>query len=190
MRPNKNPAFWPGAAPQAEVRRCDHDGCAEAGVHRAPRGREALTRYYWFCLDHVREYNKSWNFYAGMSAEEVEHYVREDVVGWRPTWPIGVRGRRFGGAGPRFFDPFGFFRDPGAGPKEDEAEAAASRKSPEGRALAVFELHPPIGFAAIKARYKELVKRHHPDAHGGDKGSEEKLKLINEAYGILKRFFA
>ena len=82
-------------------------------------------------------------------------------------------------------------RHPAAGPEQDEAEAAAAPpKSPESRALALFDLNPPIGFAAIKARYKELVKRHHPDAHGGDKGSEEKLKLINEAYAVLKRFFA
>ena len=188
----KNLASEREAAPGEGFRRCDYDGCGEAGVHRAPRARDALNSYYWFCLDHVREYNRAWNFYAGMSAEEVEHYVREDVVGWRPTWPIGVRGRRFTAADSGFFDPFGFFKEPGRRPAEEEAgtEPAASRKSPESRALALFDLRPPISFAAIKARYKELVKRHHPDAHGGDKGSEEKLKLINEAYGVLKRFFA
>jgi len=194
MRQSKNSACDRAAAPEAEFRRCEHEGCGEPGVYRAPRGRDALNSYYWFCLDHVREYNKAWNFYAGMSAEEVEHYVREDVVGWRPTWPIGLKTRRFDRRGSRFFDPFGFFEDPGDGAKphngESQAEAALPKKSPEGRALAIFNLRPPVALAAIKARYKELVKRHHPDAHGGDKGAEEKLKLINEAYGILKRFFA
>jgi hypothetical protein len=193
MSQTRNSVFLHEAAgAETGFRRCEHAGCVEPGVHRAPHGRDALNTYYWFCLDHVREYNKSWNFYAGMSAEEVEHYVREDVVGWRPTWPIGLRGRRFNGSGSRFFDPFGFFEDPRAKPEEKAAEAAAPPplKSPEGKALAIFNLHPPIGFAAIKARYKELVKRHHPDAHGGDKDAEERLKLINEAYGILKRFFA
>jgi DnaJ-domain-containing protein 1 len=191
MRQSKNPASEREAAAGTEFRRCDHEGCVEPGVHRAPRAPDSLKTYYWFCLDHVREYNKSWNFYAGMSSEEVERYVREDVVGWRPTWPIGIRGRRFQGKRSRFFDPFGFFTDSETGNAEREPEAEApSQKSPEGKALAIFNLRPPISFAAIKSRYKELVKRHHPDAHGGDKGAEEKLKLINEAYGILKRFFA
>lgn len=191
MRQSKNPASEGEAAPGAGFRRCDHEGCVEPGVHRAPRGRDALKSYYWFCLDHVREYNKAWNFYAGMSSAEVEHHVREDVVGWRPTWPIGVKGRRLKGAAARFFDPFGFFAESEPGKAEAEPEGAAlPTKSPEGKALALFNLRPPITFAAIKSRYKELVKRHHPDAHGGDKGAEEKLKLINEAYGILKRFFA
>lgn len=200
MRQSKNPAPERGAAgPDAEFRRCDHQGCAESGVHRAPRGRDSLNTYYWFCLDHVREYNRTWNYYQGMSRDEVEHHVREDVVGWRPTWPIGLRGRRRSRPASRFFDPFGFFEDPNAamgdggngnGSADDGAGHDLPAKSPERRALALFNLNPPIHFAAIKARYKELVKRHHPDAHGGDKSSEEKLKLINEAYGILKRFFA
>lgn len=196
MRQSKNSRFdRADAAGGAAFRRCDHDGCNEAGVHRAPRDRGALNTYFWFCLDHVREYNRSWNYYAGMPPDEVERHVREDVVGWRPTWPIGIRGRRFAnGRKSRFFDPFGFFFDPEVN-SEDAATDNPNRdaglgKSPEGKALALFNLRPPISFAAIKSRYKELVKRHHPDAHGGDKTSEEKLKLINEAYGILKRFFA
>lgn len=194
MRPSKNSAVERAEGrPGAGFRRCDHEGCGEAGAYRAPRDRDALNTYYWFCLEHVREYNKSWNYYAGMSTDEVERHVREDIVGWRPTWPIGIRARHFSnGSKSRFFDPFGFFSDPDV--KTDEAEdpngAALPTKTPEGNALALFNLRPPISFAAIKSRYKELVKRHHPDAHGGDKASEEKLKLIIEAYGILKRFFA
>lgn len=174
-------------------RRCDHEGCDGAGEFRAPRGRDALRTYYWFCLDHIREYNKAWNYFAGMSREEVEHYVREDVVGWRPTWPIGLR-QRFG-RGPRFYDPFGFFAAEGKRGRTEEKTETASEddyvpNTREGKALALLNLRPPITLSAIKRRYKELVKRHHPDANNGDKSAEEKLKLINEAYGILKRLFA
>lgn len=175
-------------------RRCDHEGCANPGEFRAPRGRDSLKTYYWFCLDHVREYNKAWNYYAGMSREEVEHHVREDIVGWRPTWPVGLRGRF--GRGARFYDPFGFFTGAEPGPNgEDEngggeAEPEYGPQTREGKALAQLNLRPPITLQAVKMRYKELVKRHHPDANNGDKVAEEKLKLINEAYGILKRFFA
>ncbi len=180
----------------AAMRRCDHEDCVEPGVYPAPRNRDSLKPYYWFCLDHVREYNRAWNYFAGMSVDEVEHFVREDIVGWRPTWPVGLRGKRFG-RGRHFYDAFGFFKDKHAGPEDASGGSGGNGsstpfvpKSREGRALALFNLKPPIGFAAIKARYKQLVKRHHPDANNGDKRSEEKLKLINEAYGILKRFFA
>jgi DnaJ-class molecular chaperone len=121
-----------------------------------------------------------------MSADEVEAYIREDVVGWRPTWPIGpgpfpgaIRGNKH--------DPFGLF---GEARVNGEASARSrqcwSRRSPERKALSVFNLEPPVTLADLKARYKELVKRHHPDANGGDKTAEEKLKRINEAYRVLK----
>ncbi len=54
------------------------------------------------------------------------------------------------------------------------------------QALAVFEIEPPFTLVRLKARYKVLVKLHHPDAHGGDKAAEEKLKIINQAYATLK----
>ncbi|MGB8274863.1 MAG: J domain-containing protein [Alphaproteobacteria bacterium] len=174
-------------------RPCEHPGCTNAGLHRAPRARDDLRNYYWFCLDHVRAYNRSWNFYAGMSEQEVESSVREDVVGWRPTWPIGMAARFGRAAAKRFRDPFGFFADAAADeesrPRHGSAGAsgASPGKAPESQAFALFELRPPVSLANLKARYKELVKRHHPDANGGDKAAEEKLKLINHAYGLLKR---
>ena len=189
MRRYKN--LGPDAEAAPVRRRCEHEGCENAGEFRAPRGRDSLRTYYWFCLDHIREYNKAWNYYAGMSREEVEHHVREDIVGWRPTWPVGLRGRF--GRGGRFYDPFGFFKGGEADAEAENAESLANEYAPdtkEGKALAQLNLRPPITFSAIKSRYKELVKRHHPDANNGDKGAEEKLKIINEAYGILKRFFA
>jgi DnaJ-domain-containing protein 1 len=139
----------------------------------------------------VRQYNRAWNFYAGMTAEEVEAYIRADVVGWRPTWPMDAHGHPVGGArqgGMR--DPFGFFNATRAG-GETEAESRFGwpRRSPARKALTVFNLEPPVTLAELKTRYKELVKRHHPDANGGDRASEEKLKRITEAYRILKTAF-
>lgn len=184
------------AGPDGSSKPCDHPGCQAAGAFPAPKDRTNLRDFLWFCLDHVREYNRTWNFYEGMSADEVETFVREDVVGWRPTWPMGLK-QGFGRMGAGIRDPFGFFAD--------EAAAESARKSagtdgpdgnggskdpelPERRAFALFELDPPVTLARLKARYKELVKRHHPDANGGDKAAEEKLKLINAAYGLLKRW--
>ena len=176
----------PGA-PEVPARPCDSPGCAQEGEYRAPRGRSDLRSYYWFCLDHVREYNASWNYYAGMSEAEVEAAIRADTTWQRPSWPLGswhtqYRGRR------RINDPYGVF--------EDEAETArtqARAKKPDParteheKALAVLQLTGEATTAAIKTRYKELVKRHHPDANGGDRASEERLKVINQAYSTLMR---
>ena len=75
--------------------------------------------------------------------------------------------------------------------KKKDANGGAAAKLGEAlrRAFAVLDLEPPVEFKAVKARYKELVKRHHPDANGGDRAAEERLKTINEAYTVLKGFY-
>lgn len=170
------------------LRVCDHPGCAEGGEYRAPRSRDRLGDYFWFCLEHVREYNKSWNYYAGMSDAEVEADLRRTTTWDRPTWRFGLgdaaaRGQTFR----RVRDPFGVFDDDGA----DDIRTGPARPSslsPEGRAFAVMALEPPLTLEQLKRRYKELVKKHHPDANGGDRDAEERLKSINEAYTTLRRF--
>jgi hypothetical protein len=157
---------------------CDHPGCAGAGDYRAPRSRDRLHVFYWFCLDHVRAYNAQWNYYAGMSPAEVEAAIRADTVWQRPTWPLGSRSGLFN-ARVRDFGLFGFEDD-------DERTLRNRPQTEQERALAVFELAPPVTLDGLKARYKALVKLHHPDAHGGDKAAEERLKVINQAYSTLK----
>ncbi len=188
-----------GAAPPPEsgaARGCDHPGCAGEGLYKAPRSPEALRSYYWFCLDHVRDYNRAWNFCAGRTAEEVEAFLRQDTVGWRPTWPMSGAYGFARISRERLRDPFRFFaggaRRAGADGADgaETGDAAWPRGAKERRALALFDLEPPVTSRALKERYKELAKRHHPDATGGDKASEEKLKLINEAYRVLKLAFA
>jgi hypothetical protein len=170
--------------PSPATRICEHPGCDAVGEHRAPRSRAALHLFYWFCLDHVRAYNAAWTYNAGMSSDEVEREIRNDTVWQRPTWPMGSRTGP--GAPPRFRDygMFGF---------EDEAQTDQREQPPKRRqmsqqeqALAIFNLATPLTLVGLKARYKELVKLHHPDVHGGDKAAEERLKVINLAYAMLK----
>jgi hypothetical protein len=145
-----------------------------------------MNAYYWFCLDHVRAYNAAWNYYAGMSEVEIERDVRQDTVWQRPTWPLGWRI-----AGRPWRDPLHLYQN-------DEHEAGAqaphARRRPmseDEKALAVFELDPPFELAELKSRYKLLVKLHHPDANGGNKEAEERLKIITRAYALLKtRYFS
>jgi DnaJ domain len=176
---------------------CEWPGCAHAATHRAPKGRNHEREYWRFCLDHVREYNHSYNFFAGMSEDAVARYQKDAVTGHRPTWKMGmVGGKRTGKSGSgRFFayeaadDPFGMFGELGGRTRHADTRQEAERRAvrnAERKALHTLGLETDAERAEIKARFKELVKRHHPDANGGDRGSEDKLREIIEAYNYLK----
>ena len=75
-------------APGAEVRACDWEHCEAEGLHPAPKSRSRLQDRYWFCKEHARAYNRAWNYYAGMSADEIERERRKDTIWQRPTWPF------------------------------------------------------------------------------------------------------
>lgn len=173
---------------------CEWVGCAGPATHRAPKGGD---RAYWkFCLEHVREFNQSYNFFAGMSDDAVARYQKDALTGHRPTWKLGmVGGKRTGrGQADRFFaegetdDPFDLFSG-GGSRTEQHAKADAERRAirnAERKALNTLDLEIDAEKDEVKARFKELVKRLHPDANGGDRGSEDKLREIIEAYKYLK----
>ena len=169
------------------TRACHHPGCEAVGEFRAPRSRETLREYYWFCLDHVRAYNAAWNYYAGMNEREIEAHIRNDTTWWRPTWPFGPKARRYDADVEEWLHRFETFGDaPGAKEQPGEARSSRAPRNAEKAALAVLDLELPLTLKGLKTRYKELVKRFHPDANGGNKESEEQLKLINRAYATLK----
>lgn len=176
-------AWMETTPPQPQTRCCEWPGCACAGEYRAPRSREALRSYRWFCLEHVRRYNASWNYYAGMSADEIEADVRRDTVWGRPTWRPGT-----GYNGPwfspdRLNDDFGLFGEHDSARKNrTNGEQRPAARSAEAKALGVLGLEAPTTVARVRARYRELVKRYHPDANNGDKAAEEKFKEISQAY--------
>jgi hypothetical protein len=174
------------AASESGVPRCDHSNCAEPGLYRAPKSRDRLNDYFNFCLEHVRAYNKSWNYFEGMGAEAIEHQIRRDTVWDRPTWPLG--GWRI----PQREDVNRTFRRAMGLDEEGEPVSEARSHLPklnaaEQQALRVLELRPGVTWDEIKARYKGLAKLLHPDANGGDKLAEERLKLVNQAYSTLKQ---
>ena len=164
------------------------EGCDAPGEYRAPRSRTNLNEFYWFCLEHVREYNRAWNFCAGMSEREIEKEIRNDTVWRRPTWPLGNKRpqAQYAFEAGHFGDGFGLGDDVRGRANGNGGGPAAT--TAERQALETMELAPPLNLTHLKARYKELVKRYHPDANGGDSAAEERLKDINEAYTTLKRF--
>ena len=174
---------------------CQWDGCKEAGTHRAPVGRMKEGEYFKFCFDHVREYNKGFNYFSGVPDSEIARFQKEAMTGHRPTWTMGINGgtqsspdvaqQRSGRAGyyNRIRDPFNLFN----GPKDPRQPRERKAKPLEAKALETLGLDAKATGAAIKSRYKELVKRHHPDANGGDKRSENRLREIIQAYNYLKQ---
>jgi hypothetical protein len=178
---------------------CDWEGCGEHGLYRAPKGNRAEGQYHNFCLEHVRHYNSAYNFFSGMNADEVEAAVsRNAQTDGRPSWGLGTKP---GSAGPRM--PYGNMRNPEARRFADPlnifaryARAQARNPQPQERARPIHEpdrraletlgIHGAPRADEIKKAYKSLVKIHHPDANGGDRSSEDRLRTIIAAYTHLK----
>lgn len=172
-----------------QLRTCDHPDCDIVAEFRAPKSRDQLREYYWFCLEHVREYNRAWNFYVGMNEQQIESEVRHDTVWQRPSWPFGARagnGAHFGFQFTGLKDHFEFFTESSKADGNTNG-CRFPQNTPEGRALAAMDLDVSLTLTSLKTRYKELVKRLHPDANGGDKAAEERLKDINDAYQTLRK---
>lgn len=186
------------SAERQGVPQCNWPGCAEAGCHRAPKGRGREGEYYVYCLDHVRAYNKSYNYFSGMSDEDVAHYQKSSVYGHRPTWSSGVNswsGSGFGSAAharsrykPDFTttDPFEMFNSARAG-SEQAGEGKRMIRNAERKSLRALDLETDASAKEIKTRFKVLVKQHHPDINGGDKQSEDRLREVIQAYNHLKQ---
>jgi len=185
---------------RAEHPCCEWPGCSGAATHRAPKGRNREKEYWRFCLGHVREYNHSYNFFAGMTDDDIARYQKEAMVGHRPTWKMGMNGGRpatrshsarfqpnLDGAD----DPLDLARHFGSAATGGEGDRSRRReprivRNAERRALDALGLDPGATTAEIKLRFKMLVKRHHPDANGGDRSSEDQLREIIQAYNYLK----
>jgi len=190
--------------PEEELatRPCEWAGCTRPGPHRAPKAPGHLDEFRWFCQTHARAYNRAWNFFSDMSDEEVAEYQAATVMGERPTWPMGAnawdrKGRkkpppgfvpgkskprdRFGLGGAT--DPFGFIGD-----HETRAEPERRRHIPklQKKALETLHLDERATMDDVRQRYKELVKRFHPDANGGDRGAEDRLRDVINAYRTLR----
>ena len=175
-------------------RRCEHPGCLATATSKAPKSRERLNEHYWFCQPHAAEYNRTWNFFAGMSDGEIDQRrTAEAATGDRPTWQF--RASRFSReaasfashASKGFADPLGVFR--AAAKRRAEAEATPDRRLGrlERNALADLDLSDSAKGPEIRARYTELLKRCHPDSNGGDRSAEHKLQRVLKAYKLLRQ---
>lgn len=168
---------------------CEWAGCNERGTHRAPKGRDRENEYWRFCLYHVREYNQSYNFFAGMSDDAVMAYQKDALTGHRPTWKMGTGkggmrpdARMFGTHG----DPFGLFSEGLRAEHQHRTDTGRPVRNAERKALDALGLEVSATPQQVKARFKELVKRHHPDVNGGDRSTEGRLVEVIQSYNYLK----
>ena len=171
-------------------RACDHAGCRAPATTRAPKSREMLDQHYWFCQPHAAEYNKSWNFFAGMSDAQVAEAQAARAHGDRPTWQF--KASRFSReaasiaakSGEGMADPLGVL---GAKRKREREAPVRHLGKLDRMALIDLDLPEEATGPQIRARYTELVKRCHPDANGGDRSAETRLQRVIKAYKTLQK---
>ena len=164
------------------ARICDFAGCEAAADHRAPKSKVDLDKFYWFCLQHVAAYNRSWDYFQGMGQEEIEKFRTDSMTGHRPTWKLGERGYAAWMDG-RVKDHHNVLNESAYQPSPRKFVPRYTKQQRQN--LAKLDLDETATLQDIKMRYKQLVKRFHPDANGGDKQAEERFKSINEAYSNL-----
>lgn len=169
---------------------CDFPGCQKFGEYPAPKGRQSANRlnesdWFWFCLEHVRQYNAAWNYFSDMSEAEIESIRRSDVTWNRPTWsPSRIFARIK--AGYTFEDPFSFFTEQVKAQTTQDLPPSPKIEERELDALSQLELGYPYNKKTLRTQYLKLVKKYHPDLHQGAHHLEEKLKKINTAYRFLR----
>lgn len=183
----KNYIWWHNPEKVDQTIICERKGCNKKGEYKAPISSNNLGQYQFFCLDHIIEFNKSWNFFDGLSEQQL-HFELEKQFYQGESWPFGVKKdapHYFNSARMKqTYDPFGFFKEKTKA--QASSNSAPALTSDESKALALLELDMPFTLEALKKSYYRLARLYHPDSHSG-KANEDMLKSINEAYSIAQK---
>lgn len=180
-------------AAEASGRPCDYPECKASGAFRAPKSREQLDEFFWFCKDHIREYNLKWNFFDGTSDEEFKKIVEKDRLWERETKPFSKKddGNAWARMGVR--DPLEILGEKGTRNPGAQPAGGATRKLPptERKALEILDARDTMTKPEIRKQYKALIKVLHPDMNGGDRSQEEMLQEVVWAWDQIKdsRYF-
>jgi curved DNA-binding protein CbpA len=187
-----------GKEEKPTVQACQWDGCASKGTHKAPVGRMKEGEYFHFCVHHVKEYNKGFNYFSGLPDNEIARFQKEALTGERPTWKAGVNSAASAQARAAAADPSKIrwgrsnarssARESLGGERTTRFEASNKGTKPlETKALETLGLPSNATKEMVKLKYKELLKTHHPDTNGGDRSTEDRLHEVIHAYKILKQ---
>ncbi len=180
---HKSPEFE-DLSEDVKLHSCDMPNCGNEGEHKAPKHR-ALNEHYRFCTDHVKEYNKAWDFFSGMSASDVQNHMNSSRYGDRPTWKYAADKDMEDELYKEAKNTYNY----GAKENSSKHKFNGDTNTPEYEAMAIMGLSPPVTLDEIKKRYKTLAKKYHPDLNREDPNAEELLKTINMSYTILKLAF-
>lgn len=177
---------------ETSTRQCEHPGCEEQGQYRAPKSPDILDDYYWFCKEHVREYNLKWNFFGSTTEDEMQDQLDKDRVWERETKPFGKVGEEA-----RAWSRLGI-DDPhqvlgGNATMNPGKSITGTRQLPptERKAVDILEAKDHWTKAEVRKQYKVLIKVLHPDMNGGDRSQEEQLQEVVWAWEQIKdsRYF-
>jgi len=190
----------PGKAKKAEptTRMCEAPDCVGPGNCRVSKSPRNLSEYIWYCSTHARLHNEAWDYFKDMDDDEIQKFREDALTGHRPTWGLGVNAAPgYQAAGPDFRtrtrhgapfrDAFGFFGETARPEPGPQAPARRKPRTLERQALQTLGVDETASLNEIKSRYKELVKKHHPDANGGDRSAEERLRKVIQAYDYLRK---
>ena len=162
---------------------CEWENCTQCGKFKAPLEKDNSKSYKWLCEKHIKLFNKSWNYFDGMSQNEIETFLKSDITWHRPTQKFGSHDNFFSILwNNALSDKFNFFK------QEKILNNLNHRKLTEKDidALKIMGLDSSAKWTDIQKKFKTLVKKLHPDRNAGNKELENKLKKITLAYSHLK----
>jgi len=167
-----------------DIKKCNVNGCNMEAKYKAPSSPDELDNYIWFCLQHIKEYNKKWNFFANMSADEIEEFLENDIIGHRKTKKMAANNKYFENVSRISESIFASFK--GIDKSSINSGLISSKYL---NALAIIGIdNKNVTLEEIKTKFKRIVKELHPDTVGENKNNTEKLTKVLEAYKILKEY--
>ena len=161
---------------------CEWNSCKEKGKFKAPIEKDNSKKFKWMCEEHIKLFNKNWNYFDGMSQGEIEHFLKSDLTWHRPTQKFGSSDNFFNILwNNALSDKFKIFNG-------DRISREKMKKLDEKDkdAFIIMGLETNTDWQTVQKKFKSLVKKFHPDIHAGNKQFEDKLKKITIAYSHLK----
>ena len=162
---------------------CEWENCMEIGNYKAPMEKDNSKNYRWLCVEHVKLFNKSWDYFDGMSQNEIEIFLKSDMTWHRPTQKFGSSDNFFNILWNNALnDKFNFFKHE----KNTHSLNEKKLREKDVEAFKIMELELNASWPIIQKKFKTLVKKFHPDKNSGNKQFEDKLKKITLAYSHLR----
>ena len=165
---------------------CDWNNCLEEGLYKAPKERDNSKDYRLLCLNHVKEFNKSWNYFTGMSDEQIVDFLRSDMTWHKPTQSFSSTDNFFkvlwNNALKDEMDKFKFNHD-------FNNMSKFKFNNNDIKAFNILGVAVGLKWEKVQEKFKKLVKKFHPDMNSGNKKFEDKLKVITLAYTQLKNTY-